>query len=117
MKLGECQNFFHKHVRIVSYCVNCDEFCVVYYCDRECYCLSSTCFSVPGYLYNHAQGVCFLHYCIHVTVIHLHYCTFTSTLPSKFKLCVVANGVSTICFRDVFPMFLFCYCINVTIIH
>ena len=28
MKLGECQNCFHKHV---SYCVSCDEFCQVQY--------------------------------------------------------------------------------------
>ena len=27
----------------------------------------------------------FFCYCINVTVIHYHYCTFTSTLPSKFN--------------------------------
>ena len=59
MKLGECQNCFHKHV---SYCVSCDEFCQVQYIIviESVTVLSSTCCSVPGYLYDHTQGVCFL---------------------------------------------------------
>ena len=63
-----------SQAHLLCYCVSCDEFCQVQYIIvmETVTVLSSTCcFSVPGYLYNHAQGVCFLPlYCIHVTTIH-----------------------------------------------
>ena len=98
MKLGVPKLLSQTH--LLCYCVSCDEFCQVQYIIviESVTVLSSTCcFSVPGYLYNHAHGVCFL---------LLLYCTFTSTLPSKFKLCVLANGVSTICFPHTFIVLL-----------
>ena len=61
MKLGESQNCFHKHIIVLL----CELWWIlssaVYYYDRECYCfIINMLFSVPGYLYDHAQGVCFL---------------------------------------------------------
>ena len=97
MKLGVSKLLSQTH--ILCYCVSCDAWILssaVYYCDRVLVFIINMLFSVPGYFYDHAQGVCFFHYCINVTIIIVH--PFQTL---KFKLCVVANGVSTICFRDV----------------
>ena len=111
MKLGESQNCFHKHIIVLL----CELWwilsSVVYYCDRECYCF--ICFSVPGYLYDQPCTRCLFSSIIvymQQSFTNIIVATFTSTLPSKFKLCVLANGVSTICFRDVFPIH---YCIYI----
>ena len=61
MKLGVSKLLSQTH--LLCYCVSCDEFCQVQYIIviESVTVLSSTCcFGVHGYLYDHAQGVCFL---------------------------------------------------------
>ena len=115
MKLGVSKLLSQTH--LLCYCVSCDEFCKVQYIIviESVAVLSSTCFSVPGYLYDHAQGVCFLPLLYTCNNQFTNIIVHSQAHSPQSSNGVLANGVSTICFRDV--SYIIAYICNKHSIH